>query len=492
MKRSPREFSGDLIRDSLHRHLDPIDVPDLSGLASRVMQSHQPLRPLASPPRLRYASWALAVGVVAAGVGYSLSPTNTTPSAGPLFIGTASALNLAVPYLTQHHVRSIHVPTFLPFSQVASFKTAGPRVVPIVRAGTGPVPQGLIPRPTTSHTVYWIAISSQDAPVRVASDISQRATIATIDASPHPWLVIAASRHPFLVGGTAVTQRSLHFQLWNALQLKRQDGLTHAGSAITWKTGALTYTILIQDKTIPPSELVWLARTMTHTTLTKPEAFSLVYHALQKNARGTPTLSTWVFTAHPDALTHKPRYLTKVRWSTVPVRPIRGTPKQPGVAVILPEPALRVSIPVLLPRVWHSPYTGFYATVSSQFNPGGYSVSWTRTVAPIGTTTVDPMSTPFLTVTGGDLVSTALPSETVPAETPAAYWAQVDKAAQSSTSVADWVTLQGEAIYAQTNFTKSGPRTVLEIRYRGQLYQIETRGIGNAFPILLQMLKHAH
>lgn len=491
MKKSSREYTAENIRDTLHHRLDAIVVPELSGLASRVMQSHQPLRTLNFSRRLQYASWVLGVGVIAAGIGYTLSPTPTVPRSGPAFIGTASALNLAVPYLTQHHVKAIHVPTFLPFSQVASFKTEGPRVVPIVRAGTGPVPRGLIARSTTPHAVYWIAISSQDAPAQIASDISQRTTLATLVATRHPWLVIAASRHPFLMGGTKAKQGDRYFHLWNALQLQQQDGLTHAGSAITWNAGPLTYTILVEDKSVPSRELVWLARTMSHTTLTKPEAFSLVYHALQKNATGAPTLSTWVFTAHPDAVAHKLHYRTQVRWSAVPIRPIRGAPRPPGVTVILPEPSLRMSIPALLPRVWRSPYIGFYATVSSQFNPGGYVVHWTRTVAPIGTTTIDPMSTPFLSVTGGDLVSSPLPAKTIPAITPGGYWKDVATSLHTETPVAQWVMVHGEDIYARTNFTPSGPRTILEFQYRGQLYQMETHGIENAFSILLQMLQNA-
>lgn len=492
MKSRFEKISADLIRESLHHRLDPIPVPDLSNLTMRVMQSREPLAPLTPPRRIRYAPLALAVGVVAAGIGYGLNPTNIRPAPRPIFIGTASALNLAIPYLTQHHVRAIHVPTFLPFTQVASFKTSGPRVVPIVRAGTGTVPRSLIQPPTTPRAVYWIAISSEDAPVRMASNISQRTTIAALDAVPHPWLVIAASRHPLLFGGTPLQQGSLHFQLWDAAQLQQSEGLTHKGSAITWKVGLLTYTILVQNQTIPPSELVWLARTMAHTTLTKPQAFSLVYHALQANKSGAPTLSTWVFTAHPDSSPHRPQYLTKVRWSSQLVRPLRGMPQKAGVPVALPQPALRVSIPVLLPRFWRASRAGFYATVSSQFNPGGYSVSWTRTVAPVGGNTVDPMSTPFLTVTGGDLVSAGPPAETLPAELPATYWAQVHAAARTNTSIGAWVAIQGHAVWTHTAFNKNGSITVLDVRYHGQLYQVTTNTLANAFPTLFQMFSHSH
>lgn len=486
------KLSDNLIRESLHHRLDPILVPDLTGLTTRVMQSQEPLAPLFTPRRIRYVPLALALGVVAAGMGYGLRPTPAPLATRPLFIGTASALNLAIPYLNQHHVRAVHVPTFLPFTQVASFKTSGPRVVPIVRAGTGPVPRSIMQPLVTPRTVYWIAISSQDAPARMASDIGQRTTIAALDATTHPWLVIAASRHPLLYGGTPLQEGSLHFHLWNAAQLQQSAALTHGGSAITWKVGRLTYTILVQNQNIPPSELVWLARTMARTTLTKPEAFSLVYHALQANKFGAPTLSTWTFTAHPDSSPHHAPYLTKVRWSSELIRPLRGMPQKPGVPVTLPEPALRVSIPVLLPRFWRAPRVGFYAAVSSQFNPGGYSVSWTRTVAPVGTTTVDPMRAPFLTVTGGDLVSAGPPIETVPAEAPATYWAQVHAATGTNAPVVAWVTVQGHAVWAHTAFNKNGPLTILDVRHHGQLYQVATNTIGNAFPTLFQMLSEAH
>ncbi len=490
MKPSFRGPSADLIRESLHRRLDPVEVPDLSALTARVIASRQPLRTSLAPRRMGYASLALTIGVIAAGIGYGLGPPPPTPNPGPTFIGMASALNLAVPYLTAHHVQAIHVPTFLPFSQVASFKTNGPRVVPIVRAGTGSVPRDIVGRPANPHTVYWIAISSQDAPVRIASNITHSATLATIDATPHPWLVIAASRRQFLAGGNLLRNGHLNFRLWNSTQLKQQDRLTHSGSAIAWQAGSLTYTILVQGQTVPQGELVWLARTMSHTTLTKPEAFSLVYHALQKNARGAPTLSTWVFTAHPDRVTHAAHYLTTVRSSTVAVRPVRGLPRRPGVAVVLPEPSFRIALPVLLPRMWHSPYAGFYATVSSQFNPGGYKVDWTRTIAPIGTTTVDPMSSPFLTVKGGDLVTTPLPPDTAPNENVQNYWAQVAIASHSKAPVAAWVNLRGKTVWARTQFTQSGPVTILEMRYRGHLYQMKTASMGNAFPAFVQLLLH--
>ncbi len=491
MKSPFEKLSADRIRESLHHRLDLVPVPDLSDLTTRVMQAQEPSAPLTAPRRVRYVSLALAAGVVAAGIGYGLNPSNIHAAPRPTFIGTASALNLAVPYLTQHHVRAIHVPTFLPFTQVASFKTSGPRVVPIVRAGTGTVPRSLIHPPTTPRAVYWIAISSQDAPARIASNIGQRTTIAALDAMPHPWLLIAASRHPLLLGGTSLQQGALHYQLWNATQLQHSDGLSHQGSAITWKIGLLTYTILVQNQTVPPSELVWLARTMARTTLTKPEAFSLVYHALQANQSGAPTLSTWVFTAHPDSSPERPQYLTKVRWSSQLVRPMRGMPRKPGVSITLPKPALHVSIPVLLPHFWRAPAAGFYATVSSQFNPGGYSVSWTRTVAPVGTTTVDPMNTPFLTVTGGDLVSARPPRETLPAELPATYWTQLRAAAHTNTTVAAWVAIQGHAVWVHTAFNKNGPLTVLDVWHHGQLYQVTTGTPADAFPTLFQMFNHS-
>ena len=96
------------IRRVLHHHLDGISIPDATRWIQGAMsQEHVPQHPHWG--RLKVAATALASLAVVGGFWLGTRTRGPHTVAGPRFIGTASALNFAVPYLAKHK-KSQHSP----------------------------------------------------------------------------------------------------------------------------------------------------------------------------------------------------------------------------------------------------------------------------------------------------------------------------------------------------------------------------------------------
>lgn len=483
-----RTMKPEDIQQALHRNLDRIPVPDRESWMARAMGPADSRQRGRWNNRPRWVGLALTSAAVVGGLWLGSQSHSQTHIMGPRFIGTASVVNLAMPYLTQHNVDAIHVPTFLPFTVATSLKPR-PAMVPIVRAGTGTLPK-LLSSPSLDgrHAIYWIAISSQGASLPLAEQISNQSTIARLIAEQKPWVVMVASHGKLFDGGTNLKQGLFRGRYWTAADLGWINQVSNA-QAISWAQGTVTYTIVVTDQSVTSDELVWLARTMASTTLHRPEAFALVYRSLVEPRHGKAQLDTWVVSATPYHAEDKMGYHTHLSESHVLLTPDMLKRDHHPLLVVLPKPKITARIPVLLPDDWPIFGSRFYAGVSYQFNPGGYHVSWFKTMATVSLPyNAPPSAEPFLTVTAGDLVTTMLAPTTHPAISLASYRDLV-QSSTLNTPIADWVQLGSKTLWISTQLLATGPVATVEFSYQGSLYQVASPSLWHALSATAQMLR---
>lgn len=468
------------IRRVLHHHLDGISVPDTKHWVKGSI-SQKSMAERSHWSRLKLAATALASLAVIGGFWLGTRARGPHSVAGPRFIGTASALNFAVPYLANHKVSAIHVPTFLPFTVATSLKPR-PALVPIVRAGTGTLPPLLSPPlPGRNRAVYWIAVSSQGAPLSVAEQIGDRRTIDQLMQRQIPWVIVVASRQSLFPGGTSVHQKLFHGRYWTTSQLASYLNQVNQAEAVDWRQGVNTYTIVVTDQQVSQPELIWLARTMQSTTLRQPQAFAVVYRALVEAKAGKPQLDTWVMSATPS---HK-GYHTQVSLSRLALlHPVHDRQRR---EVVLPNPPITAHIPVVLPHQWSVFGRPFFAGVSYQFNPGGYRVAWYKTSTAVTVpVNAPPQEIPLLEVTAGDLATGTIPRLDHPVVSLAAYRNLVSNA--EAGAVADIVKIGPDKVFVTTRLTDTASFSVVQFSYRGTIFQVSSPSLWHALSAACQML----
>ncbi len=468
------------IRRVLHHHLDGISIPDATRWIQGAMsQEHVPQHPHWG--RLKVAATALASLAVVGGFWLGTRTRGPHTVAGPRFIGTASALNFAVPYLAKHKVSAIHVPTFLPFTVATSLKPQ-PALVPIVRAGTGKLPQLLSPQlPGVNHAVYWIAVSSQGAPLSVAAQIGDQHTITQLMQRQIPWVIVVASRKSLFPGGNGVDQKLFHGRYWTSSQMALYLNQVNQAEAVDWQQGKDTYTIVVTDQRVSQPELIWLARTMQSTTLRHPQAFAVVYRALVEAKAGKPQLETWVMSATP----YDKGYHTQVSLSRLAL--LHPAHERQRLEVTLPKPPIAAHIPVVLPHQWSVFARPFFAGVSYQFNPGGYRVAWYKTTTAVTVpVNAPPKEVPFLEVTAGDLATGIMPRFDQPVLSLADYRNLVANAVVGD--VADIVRIGPDKVFVTTRLTDAASFSMVQFSYRGTLFQVASPSLWHALSAACQML----
>ncbi|PSR25789.1 MAG: hypothetical protein C7B47_11265 [Sulfobacillus thermosulfidooxidans] len=338
------------IRMALHQHLDAMPIPEFHAVK-------------APKSRPFWASWSLTVGSVAVAGAFVLSvwapwSHHASPPSTQLQ-GAAKILNFAIPFLKGHRQPVIPVPSFLPFNETLS----ATGMIPVVRAGVSHLPVlDSMPKDTHTRVNYWIGVSEKAARPEVASKVTS--ANFSYFAKQSPWLMVTASQYPLWPHPHIVHQFGQTFWLWPDLGPDK---------AVAWPHNHKIYTILVSQMSVSNQELLWMAHSMSQNRLSQAEPFTLQANIVMKTAHSLSVKDIKVVEV-PVKDHQQLTYATKVQSHISPLP--RKLPSNEQLIIS------QCHIPIYLPPV--HPRTGtYYMSVDSWVNPGGYEISWYKTLKPL-------------------------------------------------------------------------------------------------------------